>query len=103
MPTTKTGIKTTQRFSLSLLPAHLRNELGVDVSEAVDPGPGLGSVPVLRLEAALLTEAPPVTEAGPSMGAAHVTHGHPGSSRPAIKTKSKLTLKVAEESESDGW
>ena len=77
------------RFSLSHLPSHLRNELGVDVSEAVDPGPWLGSVPVLRLETPLLTEAPPVTEAGGHLGPADVTHGHPGSSGPAIKYKYK--------------
>ena len=81
MPRTKTSRKP-PRFSLP--PPHLRNELGVDVSEAVYPGPGLASVPVPGLQTPLLTEAPPVTEPGPNMGSAYVTHGHPGSSGPAI-------------------
>ena len=86
MPRTKRGRKTPDILPA---PSYLRNELRVDVSEAVHPGPGLGSVPVLRLEASLLAEAPPVTEADPHMGPSHVTHGHPGSSGPAIKYKYK--------------
>ena len=81
MPRTKRCRKTPDILPA---PSHLRNELRVDVSEAVHPGPGLGSVPVPGLQTPLLTEAPPVTEPGPNMGSAYVTHGHPGSSGPAI-------------------
>ena len=87
----KNGQKNSRDSPCPISPSHLRNELGVDISEPVYPGPGLGSVPVPGLEAPLLTEAPPVTKAGPNMGPAYVTHRHPGgsSSGPAIKTKSK--------------